>query len=139
VRHNQRTRAVHQGRPHATPRPFGVTLVGILVIIAGITYVLSGILAIFNADLRASVGLLSIIVVLVLGLIYLAVAKGLFDGNSFSRFLVGIVTVVALLFGVFQLIFVSGARLNGLFSAIFSLIILGLLFSRKATLFFTAR
>ena len=41
--------------------------------------------------------------------------------------------------GVFQLIFVSGARWNGLFSAIFSLIILGLLFSRKATLFFTAR
>jgi hypothetical protein len=71
------------------PRPFGVTLVGILVIIAGISYVISGILGIFNADLRASVGLLSIIVVLVLGLIYLAVAKGLFDGNSFSRFLVG--------------------------------------------------
>lgn len=120
-------------------RPFGVTLVGILVIIAGISYVISGILGIFNADLRASVGLLSIIVVLVLGLIYLAVAKGLFDGNSFSRFLVGIVTVVALLFGIFQLIFVSGARFNGLISAVFSLIILGLLFSRKATLFFTAR
>jgi hypothetical protein len=121
------------------PRPFGVTLVGILVILAGISYVLTGILAIFNAEMRASVGLLSIIVVLVLGLIYLAVAKGLFDGNSFSRFLVGIVTVVALLFGIFQLIFISGARWNGLFSAIFSLIILGLLFSRKATLFFTAR
>ena len=96
-------------------------------------------LAIFNADLRASVGLLSIIVVLVLGLIYLAVAKGLFDGNNFSRLLVGIVTVVGLLFAIFQLIFVSGARWNGLFSAIFSLIILALLFSRKATLFFTAR
>jgi hypothetical protein len=85
------------------------------------------------------VGLLSIIVVLVLGLIYLAVAKGLFDGNNFSRLLVGIVTVVGLLFAIFQLIFVSGARWNGLFSAIFSLIILALLFSRKATLFFTAR
>ena len=120
-------------------RPFGVTLVGILVIIAGISYVFTGIVSIFNADLRASIGLLSIIVVLVLGLIYLAVAKGLFDGNNFSRLLVGIVTVVGLLFGIFQLIFVSGARWNGLFSAIFSLIILGLLFSRKATLFFTAR
>ena len=120
-------------------RPIGVTVVGILVILAGLSYVISGILAIFNADLRASVGLLSIIVVLVLGLIYLAVAKGLFDGNNFSRLLVGIVTVVGLLFGIFQLIFVSGARWNGLFSAIFSLIILALLFSRKATLFFTAR
>ena len=120
-------------------RPFGVTLVGILVIIAGIGYVFTGVVSIFNADLRASIGLLSIIVILVLGLIYLAVAKGLFDGNNFSRLLVGIVTVVGLLFGIFQLIFVSGARWNGLFSAIFSLIILGLLFSRKATLFFTAR
>jgi hypothetical protein len=120
-------------------RPFGVTLVGILVIIAGIGYVFTGVVSIFNADLRASIGLLSIIVILVLGLIYLAVAKGLFDGNNFSRLLVGIVTVVGLLFGIFQLIFVSGARWNGLFSAILSLIILGLLFSRKATLFFTAR
>ena len=120
-------------------RPFGVTLVGILVIIAGISYVFTGIVSIFNADLRASIGLLSIIVILILGLIYLAVAKGLFDGNNFSRLLVGIVTVVGLLFGIFQLIFVSGARWNGLFGAIFSLIILGLLFSRKATLFFTAR
>jgi len=120
-------------------RPFGVTLVGILVIIAGIGYVFTGIVSIFNADLRASIGLLSIIVILVLGLIYLAVAKGLFDGNNFSRLLVGIVTVVGLLFGIFQLIFVSGARWNGLVSAILSLIILGLLFSRMATLFFTAR
>ena len=120
-------------------RPIGVTVVGILVILAGLSYVISGILAIFNADLRASVGLLSIIVVLVLGLIYLAVANGPFDGNNFSRLLVGIVTVVGLLFAIFQRIFVSGARWNGLFGAIFSLIILALLFSRKATLFFTAR
>ena len=120
-------------------RPFGVTLVGILVILAGLSYVISAVVAIFNADLRASVGLLSIIAVLIFGLIYLAVAKGLFDGNNFSRLLVGIVTVVGLLFGIFQLIFVSGARVNGLIGVIFSLIILGLLFSRKATLFFTAR
>ena len=120
-------------------RPIGVTVVGILVILAGLSYVISGILAIFNADLRASVGLLSIIVVLVLGLIYLAVANGPFDGNNFSRLLVLIVTVVGLLFAIFQRIFVSGARWNGLFGAIFSLIILALLFSRKATLFFTAR
>ena len=120
-------------------RPFGVTLVGILVILAGLSYVISAVVAIFNADLRASVGLLSSIAVLIFGLIYLAVAKGLFDGNNFSRLLVGIVTVVGLLFGIFQLIFVSGARVNGLIGVIFSLIILGLLFSRKATLFFTAR
>lgn len=51
-------------RQFAKGRPFGVTLVGILVIIAGITYVISGILAVFNADLRASVGLV------ILGLLF---------------------------------------------------------------------
>ena len=120
------------------PRPFGVTLVGILVIIAGISYVISGIVGIFNADLRASVGLLSIIVVLVLGLIYLAVAKGIFDGNNFARLLVGVITVINLLVGLYHAIFVELLRWNGVVQAVIALIILGLLFSRRATEFFTS-
>lgn len=120
-------------------RPVGVTLVGILIVISGILYVFSGIVGLLNADIRAGVGLITVILILVIGLIYLAVAKGIFDGNNFSRLLVGIITVINLLVGIWQLIFVGGYRMNGLFSVIFSLIILGLLFGRKATLFFTTR
>lgn len=120
-------------------RPLGVTLVGVLIVIYGLLIVLSGILGVFNADVRASVGLITIIFMLVIGLIYLAVAKGIFDGNNFSRLLVGIITVVSLLMGIWQLIFISGARINGAIQALFALIILGILFSRRATEFFTAR
>lgn len=120
-------------------RPIGVTLVGVLVVISGILLVISGILGIFNSDARAALGLFTAILVLVIGLIYVAVAKGLFDGNNFSRLLVGIFTVVNLFVGIFQLIFVGGYRINGLITALVSLIILGVLFSRKATLFFTLR
>jgi len=120
-------------------RPIGVTLIGIIVIIMGIASVVTSIFGIIDADTRAIVGLGWLIGTLIIGLIYLAVAKGLFDGNNFSRLLVGIITVVNLLISIFQLIFVSGYRWQALVSAVVSLIVLGVLFSRKATLFFTQR
>lgn len=120
-------------------RPIGVTIVGILVVIAGVFYVLSAILGIFNAGVRADFGFFSLLLILILGLIYLAVAKGLFSGNNGSRLIVGLVTVIGLIAGVVQMIFASDARLNGLVNVIISLVILGVLFSRKATLFFTQR
>ena len=118
------------------PRPFGVTLVGILIVISGVFSVIAAIIGLFNADLRVGVSLISLILLLIVGLIYLAVAKGIFDGNAFSRLLVAIVTVIGLFIGAFHLIFVSGLRWNGLFQIIFCLIILGLLFSRRASVFF---
>ena len=120
-------------------RPFGVTLVGILVVLSGLLYVVTGVIGLFSADMRAGFGLITLILILVIGLIYLAVANGLFAGNNFSRLLVGLFTVISLLIGIFELIFISGARWHGLWAAVFSLIILGFLFSRNATLFFTRR
>ena len=117
------------------PRPFGVTLVGILIVISGVFSVIAAIIGLFNADLRVGVSLISLILLLIVGLIYLAVAKGIFDGNAFSRFLVAIVTVLGLFIGAFHLIFVAGLRWNGLFQIVFCLIILGLLFSRRASVF----
>lgn len=119
-------------------RPGGVTLVGVIIVIVGILAVIAGILGLFNADTRAGFGFLSLVLTLIIGIIYLAVAKGIFSGNSFSRFLVAIVTVVNLLVGIFHLIFVSGMRLDGLGQIIFSLIILALLYSRRASEFFAA-
>lgn len=120
------------------PRPIGVTLVGVLVVVSGILLVLAGIMSLFNSELRAGFGIISLSLTIIIGLIYLAVAKGLFSGNSFSRFIVGIITVISLLIGLFHLIFASGLRLNGLIQMIFALIILALLFSRKASEFFAA-
>ncbi|MFM1965376.1 MAG: hypothetical protein RL134_1101 [Actinomycetota bacterium] len=120
-------------------RPIGVTIIGVIVIIMGIASVLTSIFGILNADTRAVIGLGWLIGTLIIGLIYLALAKGLFDGNNFSRLFIGIITVVNLLIGIFQFIFVSGYRWQALVSVLVSLIVLGVLFSRKATLFFTQR
>lgn len=118
------------------PRPFGVTLVGILILIMGVVSVLAAILGLFNADMRVGATLVTLILLLVLGLIYLAVAKGIFDGNPFSRLVVALISVIGLCVGLFHLIFVADLRISGLVQIVFDLIILGLLFSRRATVFF---
>ena len=118
------------------PRPFGVTLVGILVLIMGVVSVCAAILGLFNADMRVGATLVTLILLLILGLIYLAVAKGIFDGNPFSRLVVALISVIGLCVGLFHLIFVADLRISGLVQIVFDLIILGLLFSRKASVFF---
>ena len=118
------------------PRPFGVTLVGILILIMGVVSVFAAILGLFNADMRVGATLVTLILLLIIGLIYLAVAKGIFDGNPFSRLVVALISVIGLCVGLFHLIFVADLRISGLVQIVFDLIILGLLFSRRATVFF---
>ena len=120
----------------ANGRPAGVTFVGILIIIVGILGVIGGVLGLFDAETRKGLGIITLLITLVISVIYLAVAKGIFDGNNFSRFLVGLVSVISVIVGIIHLLFASGMRLNGLFEALFSLIILALLYSSKARLFF---
>lgn len=116
-----------------SPRPFGVTLVGILIVLGGIGAILSGVLGLFTGD-TLGLGLIALIVLLVVGLIYLLVAKGIFNGNNGSRLLVAIFTVIGIIHGVFALIFSNVAI--GLAEIIWGLIILALLYSGKAKAFF---
>jgi hypothetical protein len=120
----------------ANGRPAGVTFVGILIIIVGILGVIGGVLGLFDAETRKGLGIITLLITLVISVVYLAVAKGIFDGNNFSRFLVGLVSVISIIVGIIHLLFASGMRLNGLFEALFSLIILALLYSSKARAFF---
>ncbi len=120
-------------------RPVGVTLVGILIVLTGLWIIVVGVLNLFNEEVRLSVSIVVLILMLVIGLIYLAVAKGIFDGNNFSRLLVGLITVINLLIGAWHLIFTEGLRINGAIQVVIALIILALLFSRRATEFFTGR
>lgn len=119
-------------------RPVGVTIVGILIVISGILIIIGGVMNLFNEEVRLSVSIVVLILMLVIGLIYLAVAKGIFDGNNFARLLVGVITVINLLVGLYHAIFVELLRWNGVVQAVIALIILGLLFSRRATEFFTS-
>ena len=123
----------------AVARPFGVTLVGILVVIAAIGSIIGSVLGLLDADVRAGAGLIAMIILLVIGLIYLALAKGIFDGNNFARLVIGFMSVIGLISGVYHLIFVPDFRLVGAVQIVYELIILGLLFNRRATAFFVLR
>jgi hypothetical protein len=111
-------------------RPFGVTLVGIILIIDGILALIGAVLALLGIGDGFTTAILAALLAGVIGLIYLAVAKGIFDGNNGSRLIVAIVTIISIIVGVFQ--FLSG----GIVHILFGIIVLILLYSPKAKAFF---
>lgn len=122
-------------------RPGGVTFVGILIIIAGVGGVINGITRWFQSDRSSALVVIAIIATLVIGIIYLLVAKGIFDGNRFSRFLVTIISVINLVIGGFGIIasivsFNGVALLVSLVQALWSLLIIVLLHGGRARAFF---
>jgi hypothetical protein len=122
-------------------RPGGVTFVGILIIIAGVGGVINGITRWFQSDQPSALVVIAIIATLVIGIIYLLVAKGIFDGNRFSRFLVTIISALNLVIGGFGVIasiisFNGVALLVSLVQALWSLLIIVLLHGGRARAFF---
>ena len=118
-------------------RPFGVTLIGILMVISALGALISSVIALFDSEARDGFGLISIVLVIIVALVYLLLAKGILNGNSFARFIVVIFTVLQLLNGSWRMIFEPGLRLAGIVQAVIALVILALLFSRKAAYFFS--
>jgi len=118
-------------------RPFGVTLIGILMVISALGALISSVIALFDSEARDGFGLISIVLVIIVALVYLLLAKGILNGNSFARFIVVIFTVLQLLNGIWRMIFEPGLRLAGIVQAVIALVILALLFSRKAAYFFS--
>ncbi|MGS0684970.1 hypothetical protein ACVBEQ_07430 [Nakamurella sp. GG22] len=117
-------------------RPGLVTVVVVLTVIGGIGSIIAGIIAV-TATGVAWAGILFI----VLGLIYLAVAKGLADGNNTARLIVAVVSVIQI--GSAVLTWISSdnnqTRNSALGSAIVSLVILLILYSSRANAFFASR
>lgn len=122
-------------------RPVGVTVVGVLVLIAGVFYAVGGILALVS---EVGLGIEDFaalpIILLVFGLIYLLVAKGLFDGSPVAQLVVGIVTVLALI-GLVINLFAGGIKAEEIpgfvVAAAINLLILVILFGAKGRAFFS--
>lgn len=122
----------------ANPRPAGVTLVGLLIVLVGLADVVLSVLGLIYRDTEVAIGLGALLVSLAVGIVYLLVAKGIFNGNRFSRFLVSLVTVIGLVGGLIALIFatVSNNRIQGAIQAGISVVILLLLHTGRAKQFF---
>lgn len=119
-------------------RPAGVTLVGLLIVLVGLAYVVLSVLGLISRGSEVAIGLGALLVALAVGIVYLLVAKGIFNGNKFSRFLVTVVTVIGLLGGFMSLIFATlpNNRVQGAVQSGISVIILIMLHTRRAKQFF---
>lgn len=113
-------------------RPFGVTLIMILIVINGILTVISGVISALM--LRDDINIVYSLILIILGLIYLAVAGALGRGNRAARMLIAVVTVLMLIVGIVGLF--SGNLVTAIVQIAISVIILLVLFSRKASAFF---
>ena len=101
----------------------------------GILLAIGGVLGLFSrAD---GIPILVPIITALIGIIYIAIARGLFSGSGGARLIVGIVTIISLIAGIWSLLFYSGMRIQGLVQALIAVIILLVLYGPRAKLFFS--
>ncbi|MGI8415257.1 MAG: hypothetical protein ACR2P2_03430 [Nakamurella sp.] len=107
-------------------RPALVTVLLVLVLLGGIGWIVTGIVAISTYGGINVAGIFAII----LGLIYFAVAKGLANGNSIARIIVTIVAVLQVAWAIFDLVAANNAgnRNSAVVSGVVGLLILLVLF-----------
>ena len=118
-------------------RPALVTVVVVLTVIGGIGSIMTGIIALTVAGGLDWAG----IILIALGVIYLAVAKGLADGNPLSRIIVAVVALLQVVVAVYTIMGTesSQTRNSAIGSAVVGVILLLILFSPKANAFFDSR
>jgi len=117
-------------------RPFGVTLVFLLILIVGVLGLIAGILVLFNRGDNQALGWTYGITTIVISAIYLLVAKGIANGSRVSRLIVGIITLISLVGGIWVALVASGSRLTGVVQAALALLILFMLYNARASRFF---
>lgn len=116
-------------------RPVGVTLVSAFIVIAGLFLAINGVLGLVNGG-NGPAGILVSIIILIVGVIYLLVAKGVWNGNVWSRLIVTVLTIIALLGSIATMFTEDGQFLVSAIQVVIAAIILALLYSGKARQFF---
>ena len=125
-------------------RPGSVTLVAVLTYINGILNVIGGVIILFTRDSMVSgnpsalAGITTAAIIsIILGVIILIVARGLLRGSSGARAVVAVVMVIDIVNGV--LLLFSSQLANGIIQILWALLIVALLFTRRANAFFGSR
>jgi hypothetical protein len=117
-------------------RPFGVTIVFIVILVSGALAVIAGIWRLFNRE--DGVGWISAAVTIAIGAIYLLVARGIANGSRGARFLVALVTFLMIITSVWAIFVSPGLWPTLVIQILLGLIVLGLLYSARAKQFFGA-
>jgi hypothetical protein len=120
----------------AVKRPLGVTLVFVVILITGAFQLFAGFLRLFNRGDNATVGLWAAIITIAIGVAYLLVAKGIANGNSFARFIVALLTIIMIAAAIWMLIAAPGLWVALIIQILLGLIVLLLLYSARASMFF---
>lgn len=125
-------------------RPGSVTFVAVLTYINGILNVIGGVILLITRDqVAAPVGggvagvTTAAIISILLGIIVIIVARGLLRGSPGARVVVTVVMVIDILNGL--LLLFTNQVASGIVQILWSLLIIVLLFTRRANGFFTGR
>ncbi|MEP6632400.1 MAG: hypothetical protein ABJA89_18155 [Lapillicoccus sp.] len=123
-------------------RPKLVTLVGVLVVIAGILDIVLGIVWLFykpDGDATNNLGPVLGIAFLVIGIVQVSVARGLFQGSSRARSIVAFVIAFDIAVSTFALTAGNNPRALSFTDILFAIVIIVILYTPKANAFFGAQ
>jgi hypothetical protein len=128
----------------ANGRPGGVTLVAVLAWIQGFLDIIGGVILLFNVnnpaferefgfgDALLGAGIAAVVI----GLVIVLVARGLLRGSTVSRGIVTVFVLLSLASAVYVAIAIPAQLGAAIISGLLSLLVLGLLWSGKASRFF---
>jgi hypothetical protein len=125
-------------------RPGGVTLVAVLTWISGAINLVTGVLLLFqlgNADLVARFGGSAVVIalavaVMILGIVVLIVAGGLFRGSNGARVVSTLFQVLSIVAAIYVSIQAPTFLWSSIVSIVVSIAVIALLFSGRANTFF---
>lgn len=128
----------------AMNRPGGVTLVAVLTWISGLFDIVGGSLLLFQTSVEATVErfggssqlIASALFTILVGVVVIVVAIGLLRGNNASRIVITVFQMLSIIGSVFLAIAYPAGAIAEYFSIAIAVIVLLLLWTRRASAFF---
>lgn len=115
-------------------RPLGVSIVAILILLAGIGLIIRGVVGVVRGG-EGSAGIVVAVVLLVVGILYALVARGVWSGSKVARLVVTILSLIAVVGSVLT-IGESGEMVASIVQILIAVVILALLYGRQTRQFF---
>lgn len=128
----------------AIDRPGGVTLIAVLTWISGLFDIIGGSLLLFQTSVDATVErfggssqlIASALFTILVGVVVIVVAVGLLRGNNASRIVITVFQMISIIGSVFLAIAYPAGAIAEYFSIAIAVIVLLLLWTRRASAFF---